>query len=121
MGTDSHKVDEILDYLRETAEGGDDVSVGDVVAASGDRGYGPLLFVPALIDISPIGGIPKLPKLLAAIMALVAGQIVLGCEAMWLPSLLRRRSVSVDTMSRTTDKLRPVARWLGRWLHCLLS
>ena len=117
MGTDGHGVNEILDRLHETAEGESKVSIGDVVDALGDRGYGPLLFVPALIDISPIGGIPTLPSILALIMVLIAVQIILGRETMWLPGFLRRRSVSADKMKKTTDKLRPVARWLDRWFH----
>ena len=54
MGSDSHGVNEILDRLHDTAEGEQKVSIGDIVDALGERGYGPLLFVPALIDISPI-------------------------------------------------------------------
>ncbi len=121
MGDDAHAVNEILDRLRRAAEEGARVSVGDVVDALGDRGYGPLLFVPALIDISPIGGIPTLPTLLALIMALVAGQIVLGRKTIWLPGVLRRRSVTSERMTKATDKLRPIASWLDRWFHGRLT
>lgn len=117
MDTGSHGVNEILDRLRDTAEGEQKVWIGHIVDALGDRGYGPLLFVPALIDISPIGGIPTLPSILALIMALMAVQILIGREKMWLPGFLRRLSVKGERMTAVTDKLRPVARWLDRWFH----
>ncbi|TNC66628.1 exopolysaccharide biosynthesis protein [Rubellimicrobium roseum] len=114
---DEKGVEQALDRLHETGEDKDKVSVGDVVEALGDRGYGPLLFVPALIEISPIGGIPAVPSILALIIALFAVQIALGREKMWLPGFLRNLSVTGDRMKRATDKLQPVARWLDRWFH----
>lgn len=117
MADETKGVEQALDRLHQTGEDRDKVSVGDVVEALGDRGYGPLLFVPALIEISPIGGIPAVPSILALIIALFAVQIAWGREHMWLPGFLRNLSVSGDRMRRATDKLQPVARWLDRWFH----
>lgn len=121
MGSDTYKLNEILDGLRQTAESKDEVSVGDAVEMLGERGYGPLLFVPALIEISPIGGIPAVPTLLALIIMLLAVQIALGRQHMWLPGFLRRMSVSGEKMIKATEKLRSVADWLDRHLHGRLT
>ena len=110
-------VDAILDQLHEAAEASDEVSIGEVVERFGGRGFGPFLLLPALIEISPIGGIPGLPTVLAAIIILVAAQILFGREHLWLPEFIRRRSVSSDTMRKAARKLRPLARWLDRWFH----
>ncbi|MBM9595919.1 exopolysaccharide biosynthesis protein [Roseitranquillus sediminis] len=114
---DQHAVESILDELKGTAKEGDRISVGESVEALGHRGYGPLLFVPALIEISPIGGIPGVPTILALIILLFAVQIAWGRDHMWLPGFLERRSVSTDRMKGAVDKSRPVGRWLDRWFH----
>jgi hypothetical protein len=115
MADGSNDITDILDDLAEMSRKGDEVSVGATVDAMGGRGHGPLLFVPALIELSPIGGIPGVPSLLALIIGLIAGQIVWGHEAVWLPDFLRRRSISAKRMGGAAEKLRPPARWLERW------
>ena len=117
MSENSHAVEDVLDELRQTADDEGEVSVGDAVAAFDERGYGPFLFVPALIEISPIGGIPGISTLLALIIVIFAGQIAWGREHMWLPGFLSRRSVSDDKLKRSLDKIAPAARWLDRWFH----
>jgi hypothetical protein len=114
---DDHAVEDILDELEGKADGQDHVSVGDTLEALGERGYGPLIFVPALIEISPIGGIPGVPTFLALIIAIFAGQIVAGRDHMWLPGFIERVRVSSKRMKESVEKVRPVARWLDRWFH----
>lgn len=113
----SDAVERILDRLHQTAEAHGRVTVGHMVEALGDRGWGPFLFVPALLEISPIGGIPGVPTLLALIIAIFAAQIAWGRDHMWLPELLRRRSVSGEKMRAAVDKMRPAGRFLDRWFH----
>lgn len=117
MGAQSHAVEDILDRLEQEGRDDDRATVGDVTGALGDRGFGPFLFVPALIEISPIGGVPGVPTLLALIIALFAVQILMGRDEMWLPGFLERRSVSGDKLAKSADKLRGVGRWLDRWFH----
>ncbi|WP_341212303.1 exopolysaccharide biosynthesis protein [uncultured Limimaricola sp.] len=117
MGRESHAVEDILDRLEQEGRDDDRATVGDVTDALGDRGFGPFLFVPALIEISPIGGIPGIPTLLALIIALFAIQIVMGRDEMWLPGFLENRSVSGDKLAKSADKLRGIGRWLDRWFH----
>jgi hypothetical protein len=114
-------VEEVLDRLGETAEEEGRVSIDDVVSTLGDRGWGPFLFVPALIEISPIGAVPGIPTLLACIIAIFAVQIAWGRERMWLPRILGRRSVSGDRTGKAVEKLRPVGRWLDRWFGARLE
>ncbi|EYD72468.1 exopolysaccharide biosynthesis protein [Limimaricola hongkongensis] len=117
MTTRSHAVEDILDRLAQEGRDDDRATVGDVIGALGGRGFGPFLFVPALIEVSPIGGVPGVPTLLALIIALFAVQIVMGRDEMWLPGFLERRSVQGDNLLAAADKLRGIGRWLDRWFH----
>ncbi len=72
MANNPESVGDILDQLDQLASEEDRVTLGDAIEAFGNRSYGPFLLVPALIEVSPIGGIPGLPTVLAAIIALFA-------------------------------------------------
>lgn len=110
-------VRELLDTLCDLAEKQERVSVGDLADAFGSRSYGPFLIAPALIEISPIGGVPGLPTVLAAIIALFSVQIMLGKRHLWLPQFILKRSVSSERMQKAAIKLRPLAERLDRWFH----
>ncbi|UVI39629.1 exopolysaccharide biosynthesis protein [Qipengyuania spongiae] len=116
-----HSVSEILDKLRGLADAKNRVSIGDVLDAIGDRSYGPALILPALIEISPIGGIPGLPTFLAIIIALVAVQLLFGKEHLWLPQFIQKRAISGDKLHKAADKLDGMAGRLDRWFHGRLT
>ena len=117
MADEPHSVGDILDAIGYLAEKQDEVAVGDVVEALGSRGFGPFLIVMPLIDISPIGSIPGLPTAMAAVIMLIAVQMALGREHLWLPGVVRRRAVSSDKVRKAIDKTRGVARFMDRWFH----
>ena len=117
MAQSSHAIADVLDQMCDEADRQGRVTVGDMARRLGDRGWGPFLFIPALIEISPIGGIPGIPTLLAAIIAIFAAQIAWGRDGMWLPGFLRRRSVSAGSMRNAVGKVHPVADRLDRWFH----
>lgn len=117
MADDPHSIGDILDGLEELADKQEKVSLGDAVEAFGNRSYGPFLLVPALIEMSPIGGIPGLPTVLAAIIILFAVQMVWGRKHIWLPGFLANRSITAEKVKKATDKLRGTARFFDRWFH----
>jgi hypothetical protein len=114
-------VDEILDRIEEVAQRDDRVTLGHVIDALGKRSYGPFLIIPALIDISPVGSIPTLPTLLAAVIILISAQVVMGRQSLWVPGFLARRGISAQKARTTTDKLRGTARFLDRRFHDRLA
>lgn len=117
MAESGKQVNEILDELCYTAGNKEKITVGEIAESLGHRGFGPFLSVPALIEITPIGGIPGVPSVLALIIALFAVQIVFRRKYMWLPDFIERRSVSEDRIESATRRLRPLADWLDRWFH----
>ncbi|MBB4658185.1 exopolysaccharide biosynthesis protein [Parvularcula dongshanensis] len=113
----------VLDKLDEEADRQKDkdddspkgkISIGDVVNGFGSQSYAPFLIVPALIEISPLGGVPGVPSFLAFIVAVVAVQMLIGRKQLWLPGFIERRAVSTDKIHGATKKLRHVTDWIDR-------
>jgi len=92
----------------EVQDGSSDI--GSILRAAGNRTAGPLLFLPALVMVSPLGAIPGIHIGLATIIVLVAGQVVIGARAIWMPSFLRNRKIPRDKVISAIDRLLPYAR-----------
>ena len=108
--------DDILDALeRHGAER--EVSVGRVRREFGDKSFGAMLFLPAILEISPIGGIPGVPTFLALIIALIAGQVLLGRRTLWLPGFVENRTVSGEKLCGAVEWMRGPARFIDRHFH----
>lgn len=122
-GNDPHSVGEVLDRLKELGEtaGEDKAKLGDMLEALGSRAYGPFFILFPLIDISPVGGIPGLPTAMAVVMILLAVQLVLGREHLWLPAFLARRGLKGNKLVKVADKTRPIADRMDKWFHGRLS
>lgn len=116
MGSETHDAEDLVDQLAELAEGEDAVSVDDVVEAIGHRGFGPLIFLPAIVEITPLGGIPGVPTFLALIIALVAVQVAAGRKQVWLPGFISDREVSGEKVEGAAGKLRGIAGWMDNWM-----
>lgn len=105
---------DILDELDQLADDETQPSVGDVNEKLGNRSVGALMAIPASFELTPIGGIPGVPTMLALIVAIFAVQVAWGRDHMWLPGFLHRRSVKAKKLSKSVEKLRPAARWADR-------
>lgn len=108
--------EEMLDDIGALSRGADHVSIADVVDRIGPRGFGPLIFAPALVGASPVGGIPGVPTLMALVIILIAVQILIRRGRIWLPGPIRRRSVTAARLQTAIAKMRPAAKWIDRWL-----
>lgn len=109
------RLSEISDTLTDLAREQDSVSIGRVIEKLGSRGYAPFLIVPAALEISPVGGLPGVPTILAFIVALVAGQMLMGRNHLWLPGFLRNRSLGSSRLCGALEKLEPIIRKLDNW------
>ena len=61
------------------------VSIADLMNVIGERSFGPLLLVPSLIAVSPVGAIPGLPAITSVIVVIFAVQMLLAQKHVWLP------------------------------------
>ncbi|MEN8677159.1 MAG: exopolysaccharide biosynthesis protein [Alteriqipengyuania sp.] len=108
---------DILDRLVDVGDKNDSVSIGDIVGTFGSRSYGPVLLVPALIGVSPVGGIPTVPTILAATLLLIVIQLVFGKEHLWLPGILKNRSVEGEKLANAAEDMEGVGKWMDKIFH----
>ncbi|MFD0859798.1 exopolysaccharide biosynthesis protein [Roseovarius aquimarinus] len=110
------EVEDMLDSIRDLArrDGQETVSVGEVTTAIGGRGFGPLLFIPPLFEITPIGAVPGVPTFIALICAIFAAQLVAGRSDVWLPGFIDRMSLRADRVESAVRSLRGTGAWLDR-------
>jgi hypothetical protein len=111
-GQDIDGIVAAMDRIVEETEGESSLTVDDVLAAFGTRTFGPLLLIPALVGILPVGAIPVLPTVMGSFIVLVAVQRLFGRRRPWLPRVLRERAVERDRVVRAFDRGRPWARRL---------
>lgn len=114
-GVDRNSLAAVIEDLRRRAENADEVSLGDLSGALGSRGHGPLFAVPALIQLSPLGGIPGVPTLLALFIAVFAVQLLSGREGISFPRFLKRRAVDADRAESALDRIAPWAEKIDAW------
>ncbi|MCY1664270.1 exopolysaccharide biosynthesis protein [Rhizobium sp. SL86] len=111
----------LLSTIDDLGDRQSQVSVHDIREAIGERSFGPFLLVPAVIEMSPIGGIPGLPTALAVIISLFAVQILIGRKHLWLPQFVEKRQIDGKTLKSAMDKMMPVARFIDRFLKPRLT
>lgn len=108
---------EILDCFDNLAAQGERVRVSDMVDAVGTRSYGPFFVVPAVVELSPLGGVPGVPTALAAIVTLFAAQMLWGRRRLWIPQWVAQRGLSAGRLSKMVKAVRPIAERMDRWFH----
>ncbi|WP_234905840.1 exopolysaccharide biosynthesis protein [Affinirhizobium pseudoryzae] len=107
---------DLLTMIDELGDRQRNVSVHDIREEIGERSFGPFLLVPAVIEMSPIGGIPGLPTALAVIISLFAVQILFGAQNLWLPQFVEKRTIDGKRLKSAMDTMMPVARFIDRFL-----
>lgn len=117
MSHEPHSVEEAVEALEELADKQDEIGIGDVLDEFGRRSFGPFLMIFALLEITPLGGIPGVPTFLAVMCALVAIQMLTASDHVWLPSIIERRSVGASKLRKSAEKLEGLAEKLDHWFH----
>jgi hypothetical protein len=107
---DTSNIEGILETVDDAGVDPGRVSIDDVLNEIGIDAFGAIMLAAALIMVSPASGIPGLSSLCAVIVALTAAQMVFGRKSLWLPAVLRRRSVRRKTLEKAVH-------WLNRPAH----
>ncbi|HAW37424.1 MAG TPA: hypothetical protein DCX71_15350 [Erythrobacter sp.] len=109
-----HSMGDVLGELDELAANHDEVRVADVLDDFGARSFGPFIMIPAVLEITPVGGIPGVPTVLALFIALIAVQLLIGRDHVWMPQFVQRRAVGSKKLHKAVGKLKGMADFLDR-------
>ncbi len=107
--------------IHSLADSSDALTVHDIRDEIGERSFGPFLIIPAIIEISPIGGIPGLPTVIAVVICIFAIQIRCGRKHLWLPQAVERRTVDGRRLSAGLAKIEPLSRWIDKVVRSRLE
>ncbi|UMA67119.1 exopolysaccharide biosynthesis protein (plasmid) [Roseivivax marinus] len=93
------------------------IGVGDLVGALDERGYGAALALLPLLELTPIGGIPGFPTMLALSIGIITARMLMGYEHLWVPDWIGRRTFDADRAESALQWLRPIANRIDAKLH----
>jgi hypothetical protein len=98
--------------IRELAEGarGRDVTVGEILAALKDRGFGVFMILFAL----PNAVIPGISFILGAPVVLFALQLAFGRDEVWLPEFMRRQKLSAELFQKVAARVEKFLVWVEK-------
>lgn len=113
-------VQTLLTRLR-TAAGSDQVSVHELVAASGEDSFATLLFVVSLIMVTPLSGVPTAPTIGAVVIGLIVVQWTFVRQCLWLPEWIAKRSISASRFCEGLTWADPPAKLIDRHTRARLS
>ena len=92
--------------------GPEDQTLGEVIAGLGDRSFGWLILMFALVNLMPWP--PGSTMVLALPLLIVTGQMALGLSQVRLPRFVTERRVGRKTFQRVVLRLRPLIRPIER-------
>jgi hypothetical protein len=92
------------------------ISIGELLDALADHGFGLLILVPALINAIPGPHIPGFSLPFAIALVVLGAQLALGWRSPWIPRRVRRWSVTSTGFSRFLDRVLPIIQRVEAWL-----
>lgn len=103
----------LLQTITQTTSDREEVTVRDIINKVGQRSFGPILLLAGLVTLAPlIGDIPGVPTIMAAIVFLVAIQMILGQKKLWLPEVLLKQSVQKEKLHSAIEKIKKPAEYI---------
>ncbi|MFI5011458.1 MAG: exopolysaccharide biosynthesis protein [Hyphomicrobiales bacterium] len=116
--TGGRHTSDVLNEIAANANGAR-VTLGDIVASLGDRGFALLMVVLGLPNVLPMP--PPIPLVCGLLLVFIALQIVLGRRLPWLPRRVLAASVARDRLDAALARATPVLRRLERFSSRRLS
>lgn len=90
------------------------ISIGEVMDELRSKGFGPLIFAPALIAIMPTGGIPGVPTVCGVLIILISIQMLFGKERPWLPQFVNNVSFDKDKLHKGVNIASKATQWIDK-------
>jgi len=119
MSQIQHDARRTSDLLRDitTSPHQGDVSIGDFVSLLGDRSFALVILIFALPNAVPVPGIPGFSTLTGVPIMLLALQIALGRDTIWLPERVAKKRFSCTFLTKVINKAMPAMLWIEKCLH----
>ena len=111
-GALSETVDAVLSL---TDNRDDDVTVGEIIHASGDNGALPPLLLVALVAATPLSGIPGVSMVCGVLIVLLSFELIANFRSLYLPKKLNHAPIDAGKLRLTMGKMRPALRWVDRY------
>ncbi len=106
--TSPETLSDLLDHFVEATEGQDKVAISDLLDSLSSRSHGPMLLLPAIIAISPIGMIPGMSIVTGTLIILIATQMMFFTNRPWIPN-----RIACFEFTRNNSKLALTKRTRG--------
>jgi hypothetical protein len=100
---------------------GESVTVREVVEELGHKSFASLMLIFSLISTSPASAIPGITAIVAVIVFVLAVQMMLGRECVWLPQFVNRRRISRAKLCKGIGWLRRPVAFVERFLRARLT
>jgi hypothetical protein len=114
-------LEQLLQQISKAESNHGYVTLGMIVEAVGSRSFGPLLLLVGVLLTSPLSGIPGMPTTMAALLLLIALQLLFGRKHFWLPQKILKQSVKRKKLNKVIQWFKPSARFIDRWLQPRLT
>ncbi len=111
----------LLDCLEEACAHAETVTGQAVMDQIGQRSFGALILLPAVIVVSPLSGVIGLPSTAAVLIIAVSGQLLFGRNDVHIPRRIAHRAVPCRRVHQAMRVLRPAARVIDRILRPRLT
>lgn len=111
MSLSQDRISAILHRLPEQGQG-DRISVADMVALLGARGYSILIVILGLPNSLPMP--PPIALVSGVLMVFISLQIMFGRSSPWLPSSILRRDIARADVSRAIERAMPWVKWIEK-------
>lgn len=95
------------------------ISIGHIDTRLGDRAFGIVMIILAFPNCLPLP--PGGSTLFGVLLMLVAVQVLFGRHRLWLPSVVRRRSVTREDFRKVVQKVAPILQRVERLCRPRLS
>lgn len=98
-------ISDLLTKVIEESEDREDVSFEFLLDTFGTRTFAPILLIPAMLILTPIGAIPGLPSIVGIFILIVSSQLIIGLKHPWVPEKIDKFSVNRKKLLSTLAKL----------------
>lgn len=114
--SESESTDSLEALIEETKDklDGDKVTIGNLLDSFQSRGFGPLLLIPALISVSPLGTIPGMSAITGTLILVIAVQMLFRSGHPWTPKSLQKVSFSRERFNKSVDEMSSWIKWIDR-------